>query len=165
METPQWFSIPTPSTLLKSIHNHLIILDSHLKHVINPLKRVILHLHARHNILGSDFQIVRFSYCQIVRFSDCQIIIFSYCHFKGLSKMGVITRGDGVSQKMPKISWWHGELGKEKTIILWHKPMRIQDILTNLGSYLVTCSRKRKCCVVLSLVKKTRALAVLTGNL
>ena len=51
---------------------------------------------------------------------------------------------------MPKISWWHGELGKEKTIILWHKPMRIQDILTNLGIYLVICSRKRKCCVVLS---------------
>ena len=42
---------------------------------------------------------------------------------------------------------------KGKTSILWHKTMRIQDILTNLGIYLAIYSRKRKFCVVLSLVK------------
>ena len=42
--------------------------------------------------------------------------------------------------------------------------MRIQDILSNLGIYL-NHSIKRKCCVVLSLEKKTRALALPTGIL
>ena len=43
---------------------------------------------------------------------------------------------------------------KGKTGILGPKMMRLQDILTNLGIYLVICSRKKKCCIVLSLVKE-----------
>ena len=50
---------------------------------------------------------------------------------------------------------------KGKTSILWHKTMRIQDVLTNLGIYLVICSRKRKCWVIIS-KGKSRAPAVLT---
>ena len=34
--------------------------------------------------------------------------------------------------------WWRVFWGSEDEFILWHKTMRIQDILTNLGIYLVT---------------------------
>ena len=60
------------------------------------------------------------------------------------------------------------ELGKEKQVFCDLKQDILsylkQNILSDLWIYL-NHSIKRKCCVVLSLVKKTRALAVLTGIL
>ena len=54
---------------------------------------------------------------------------------------------------------------KGKTSILWHKTMRIQDILTNLGIYLVTIPQEKVLCCSIISKRKTRAPAVRTGIL
>ena len=65
----------------------------------------------------------------------------------GAEKKWLKVRWEPIPHFVPLCSWVRKE--KNKHFLTFHKTIRIQDILTDHGIYLLTYSTKRKCCVAL----------------